>query len=197
MLTGAIVLAAGKASRFGSPKQLLELGGETLLDRACRIAMTSGCQPVLRVLGAHADLIQARACPEGVGTLFHPEWEDGMGSSLAAGLAKLLEGFPQLELVFVLLADQPLVSVELLATMKKRVIDEGASAVICDYGEATGPPVLFRKEQFGDVLVLSGDRGAKSVANACGAEEVPFEGGAWDIDYPENWERLKGELGTE
>jgi CTP:molybdopterin cytidylyltransferase MocA len=43
MRIGAVILAAGKASRFASPKQLLEIDGETLIDRACRTALEAGC----------------------------------------------------------------------------------------------------------------------------------------------------------
>src|SRR5712692_459157 len=52
----ALVMAAGASSRLGSPKQLVRLGAETLLERAVRVAREAGCSPVVVVLGALADV---------------------------------------------------------------------------------------------------------------------------------------------
>lgn len=188
MKVGAVVLAAGKGSRFGSPKQLLEMDGETLLDRACRTALEAGCDPVVRILGAHADLILERRCPEGVETLIYADWEKGMGSSLAAGLSHLLALCPELEAVFVLLPDQPSVTAELLETMKSGL--PRASVVWCGHRNVTGPPALFAREHFKELLSLDGDRGAKAVAARHQAAVMPFPEAVWDIDSPETWERF-------
>ena len=188
MKIGAVVLAAGKASRFGSPKQLLEIGGETLIDRACRTAIEAGCDPVLRVLGAHAEEILARPCSRRVETLVHAGWEEGMGSSLAAGVSNLLGREPELEAVVVMLADQPMVTMGLLEEMRSRLSE--ASVVLCDHGDATGPPALFGWQHFGELMELRGDRGAKAVAANHHAVLVAFEDAAWDIDSPEAWERF-------
>jgi molybdenum cofactor cytidylyltransferase len=192
MKTGAVILAAGKASRFGSPKQLLEVDGETLLDRACRTALEAGCGPVVRIVGAHADLILERRCPEEVETLIHADWEKGMGSSLAAGVSKLLALCPDLEAVFVLLTDQPSVTVELLETMKSGL--QRASIVWCGHRNVTGPPALFAREHFQELLALDGDRGAKAVAARHQAAVIQFPEAAWDIDSPETWERFLAKL---
>ncbi|MEK7949449.1 nucleotidyltransferase family protein [Luteolibacter soli] len=188
MKIGAVVLAAGKASRFGAPKQLLEIDGVSLIDRSCRTALEAGCGPVLRVLGAHAESILERPCPEGVETLVHAGWEEGMGSSLAAGVSDLLERAPELEVVVVMLADQPMVTVRLLEEMRGRLCE--ASIVLCDHGEATGPPALFGAQHFAELMALRGDRGAKAVAVNHRTVTVPFTDAAWDIDSPEAWERF-------
>jgi len=188
MKIGAVILAAGKASRFGSPKQLLEANGETLIDRACRTALEAGCDPVLRVLGAHAEAILERPCPEHVETLVHAGWEEGMGGSLAAGVRDLLERAPELDAVFVMLADQPMVTTGLLEKMQARLSETGI--VLCDHGDATGPPALFAKQHFDELMALHGDRGAKAVAANHHAALVVFPDAAWDIDSPEAWERF-------
>lgn len=184
MKIGAVILAAGKASRFGSPKQLLKIHGETLIDRACRTALAAGCDPVLRLLGAHADRIMEQPSPDGVETFVHQGWEEGMGSSLAAGVSRLLELRPDLDALFVLLADQPMVSAALLKTMQSR----SDSVVWCDYSNATGPPALFRRPHFEELISLTGDRGARSVAANHRAGTVAFPEAARDIDSPEAWE---------
>ena len=188
MKIGAVVLAAGQASRFGSPKQLLEIHGETLIDRACRTAQEAGCHPVLRLLGAHAEMILERPCPAGVETFVHDGWEEGMGSSLAAGVARLLELCPELDAVFVLLADQPMTTATLLKSMEAGL--QKASIVWCDHSNVKGPPALFERKHFEELQALQGDRGAKAVAANHPTASVPFPDAAWDIDSPEAWEKF-------
>ncbi len=188
MKVGAVILAAGKASRFGSPKQLLEFKGETLIDRACRTAMEAGCQPVLRVLGSHGEKIIARPCPDRVETFVHPAWEEGMGSSLAAGVSRLLELAPDLDGIFVLLADQPMIAPSLLKTMILEL--QKTSVVWCIQSNITGPPALFARIHFEELLALRGDRGAKAVAKNHEAATVAFPRARWDIDSPEAWDQF-------
>jgi molybdenum cofactor cytidylyltransferase len=192
MKIGALVLAAGKASRFGSPKQLLEIDGVALVDRACQTALAAGCDPVLRVIGAHAEEILARECPAKIWTFHHAAWEEGMGSSLASGVAHLLDLSPELDGVLVLLSDQPAVTVGLLESMFEEMEKPEISIVLCDHGDTTGPPSFFAAKHFEPLMALGGDQGAKGIASKCPEEiaEVPFPEGAWDIDSPDNWARF-------
>src|SRR5690606_12671689 len=80
---GRVVPAAGAGARLGTPKALLEFGGERLVDRGVRLLQEGGCHPVVVVLGAAT--VQVR----GAVTVRNPDWRSGMGSSLRAGLAAL------------------------------------------------------------------------------------------------------------
>jgi molybdenum cofactor cytidylyltransferase len=135
---------------------------------------------MLRLLGAHAETILKRPCPAGVGTFVHPGWEQGIGSSLAAGVSRLMEICPDLDAVFVLLADQPMVTVGLLGRMQAGL---RMSSVVC----CEGPPALFARSHFEELQALQGDRGAKAVAANHPATVVPFPDAAWDIDSPAAW----------
>ncbi|RYD24171.1 MAG: nucleotidyltransferase family protein [Verrucomicrobiaceae bacterium] len=188
MKIGAVVLAAGGARRFGSPKQLPEIEGETLVDRACRTALEAGCAPVLRVLGAHAEKILERACPAGTGTFVHSRWDEGMGSTLAAGTSRLLELEPELDAILVLLADQPVVTVGLLKELEAGLPQ--ATVVWCRHADINGPPALFSREHFDELRNLQGDRGAKAIAAKHAAATVLFPDAGWDIDSPETWQRF-------
>lgn len=197
MKTAALILAAGGATRFGGPKQLLEIDGETLVDRACRIALEAGCGPVLRVLGARAGEILMRPEPAGVSTLVHVHWEEGMGGSLAAGVRRLLEIDLDCEAAFILLADQPLVSPHLLAEMRARLAAP-VSMVLCRYGDGGGPPALFGRRHFPELAALSGDRGAKSLVGKHPAAVAwhPFPEGACDIDTPDAWNHYRSTMSS-
>jgi molybdenum cofactor cytidylyltransferase len=162
----------------------------TLLDRACRTAQAAGCNPVTRVVGGHVAEILSRPCPAGITTLFHAQWEDGMGSSLAAA-ARIIALAPEFDALFVLLPDQPLVTPALLDSMLARLRDP-ISIVLCDHGEATGPPALFHRRHFAALASLQGDQGAKAIAakHPSALATVAFPEGALDIDTPEAWERF-------
>jgi molybdenum cofactor cytidylyltransferase len=190
---GAIILAAGAASRFGAAKQLLEIDGETLVDRACRVAAESGCQPIVRMLGAGADEIRQRPVDRAVITLINEEWQRGMGSTLAMAIAELEHRAPACEAVLVLLCDQPLIDAAMLRQMIDRLEQPEISIVIADHGEATGPPALFHRCHFPELKLLTGDRGAKLVANQHPGTlaTVSMPEARWDIDSQELWNEFQ------
>lgn len=192
MKIGAIILAAGAASRFGRPKQLLELGGEILVDRACRLATEAGCSPVVRVLGANADQIQQGSNDDRVVTVVNEKWADGMGGSLARGMEALLAAAPDADGVIILLCDQPAVNPSILDTLVASL--RRASIVLSDCGESTGPPAAFGRVHFPELLALSGDRGAKAIATAHpeSVATIAFPEGRWDIDSEAEWVKFLG-----
>jgi CTP:molybdopterin cytidylyltransferase MocA len=83
-----VLLAAGQGSRFGQPKALVELDGQTLAERGVRMLQAGGADPILIVTGA-APVVLAPA--DQVHTVYNGEWRTGMGSSLRAALRALSE----------------------------------------------------------------------------------------------------------
>jgi CTP:molybdopterin cytidylyltransferase MocA len=73
---------------MGRPKALVELAGEPLIVRALRTLTEGGATPVVVVLGARADDVRV-LLPAGVSAVEAPDWREGMGASLRAGLAAL------------------------------------------------------------------------------------------------------------
>lgn len=152
-----LLLAAGEGSRLGRPKATLELDGERLVDRGVRTLRDGGCSPVLVVAGAaQIEVIGAVVVP-------NPDWRDGMGSSLRAGLAALPPACPA---VVIALVDQPLVTPAAVA----RLIDAygaGAGIAVATYGGARRNPVLLRAEHFAGVAeAATGDQGARGYLRA-------------------------------
>ena len=84
-----MVLAAGASTRLGEPKQLVMLGGESLLERAVRMAREAGCSPVVVVLGSSAASIEAGCALENVIVVVNEDWADGMGRSIGVGIGTL------------------------------------------------------------------------------------------------------------
>jgi len=65
--------------------------------------------------------------------------------------------------------------------------------VTCNYGEAVGPPALFHRSLFNELMQLKGDAGARKIIEQHKDEvaTVPFAKGNIDIDTEEDYEALK------
>jgi molybdenum cofactor cytidylyltransferase len=191
----AIILAAGASRRLGRPKQLLELDGETLLARTIRMAREGGADPVLVVLGADAQAISAAAPLNEVVTVMNPEWQEGMGSSLRAGVRALLSCCCDAPGAILLVCDQPRLDAahirKLLESFEK---SSGAAAVASVYSGARGIPAVFPCGLFRRLLAIEGDKGARGILAdpRCAIAEVPFAGGEIDIDSPDDVGYLAG-----
>lgn len=194
---GAVVLAAGASSRMGEPKQLLRLGGETLLRRALRAAFEGGCRPVVVVLGARAEELRAEAVWGGAHVVFNEAWAEGMGSSIRCGLGALLDatGEALLEAAVLMLCDQPFVDGEVIGRLVETYRAGGARLVASRYGVegARGVPALFDCTLFPELLELDGAEGAKGVIkrHACEAAYVAAPAAAFDVDTPDDYRALK------
>lgn len=186
MRLGAIVLAAGAGRRFGGPKALVTFNGELLVERAVRTAVDGGCDPLIVVIGSHANEILARANLGDAHPVLAENWAEGMGASLRAGLAAA-EAL-DCDGVAVLLADQPRIGSEALRRLGA-AWQSGAVAAVATYdGGRRNPAVLDRSvwEAVRDAAV--GDIGARGWMREHSdlVVEVPCDGtgDAVDIDTP-------------
>jgi CTP:molybdopterin cytidylyltransferase MocA len=169
-MVAAVVLAAGAATRFGSPKQRLLL--EPVLERV----RASSVDDVVVVLGAHEVETDARV-------VRCPEWERGPGASLRCGLRALPEAA---EAAVVVLADGP----DLDPAAVDRVLgawrDTGAEVLAANYGGGRSHPVLIARSAWSRIP----DEGARPL----GAVLVECDdlGAPGDVDFADELpERLK------
>ena len=193
--TGLILLAAGGSTRLGQPKQLLPFAGRTLLRHAAETAVDSGCAPLIAVLGADADRMRQEFDGLPAFTLLeNPDWRDGMASSLRCGIAALTTSADPVEAVVVLLCDQPFVTPSLLQTLvAARAGGDFAAAVSVYESGASGPPCIFARRLFPDLLALRGAEGARQVLRGLPKEavvRVAFPEGDQDVDTVGDWERV-------
>lgn len=157
-----LLLAAGAGRRMGRPKALVELAGRPLLLGALDALRAGGCAPLFVVLGAAADEV-AELVPGDVRTVLAPDWAEGMGASLRAGLDALaaLTGSPA-PAALVHLVDLPGVgaaAIERLASASAAGPDVLARAA---YGGIPGHPVLLGRSHWAGVRAAArGDAGAR------------------------------------
>jgi len=134
-----LLLAAGAGSRLGTPKALVEVGGEPLVARGVRVLRLGGCAPVAVVVGAAATQVAAAARSVNAEVVDNPTWASGMGSSLRAGLEALAG---RAAAAVVALVDQPGVEPEVIRRLR-RAWGAGATIAAAAYDGRQGNPVLL------------------------------------------------------
>ena len=190
--TAVIVLAAGEGSRMrqsGVPKQLLDIAGQPLIRRVAENALASACHPVVVVVGAHAAAIRQALSGCAVQIVENPRWQEGMGTSIQAGLSALP---PAVDCAILTLGDQPLITASLLDQLIRLHADTGKPIVTAEYAGTVGVPVLFARQYFPALMSLEPDKGCKGVIlkNRANAATMACPEAEADIDTPEDYTRL-------
>jgi len=179
---GAVILAAGESRRFGSPKQLAEVDGRTLLDHVSATARASGLDPIVAVVPTW---LARPSCGEWLRWIANPQPELGMSHSLRIGLKALTHA----KAAVILLGDQPRVAA---ATIAKLLAARGDRPIVAaKAGGVLAPPVLIERSHFEVAKTLRGDQGLRDVLR--GSPElvtpVPVAAHAGDIDTPDDLNR--------
>lgn len=178
-----LVLAAGGGRRLGGrPKALLQHRGRPLVEHAVGVLRAAGCTRIHVVLGARADAVRERAELEGCVLVENPEWEQGMGTSLRAGLDSLSGTGARAALVS--LVDQPGIGPEAAGRVLAAYRGE-TSLVSAAYDGVRGHPVLFGRAHWAGIAeTATGDRGARAYLKAhepavtlveCGDVAQPYD----------------------
>lgn len=180
----AIVLAAGASHRLGTPKQLVRLRSETLLERAVRVAFEAGLEPVLGVLPAGLLIDPA---PVGMVSVVNHEADEGIASSIRTGVRALAARSPDCSGAVLLACDQPAVT----ASHVRELAHGDADVVASGYSGRKGVPAYLPRAFFDTLLALRGDLGARDILRD--ARVIPLPGGELDIDTLQDLERARRE----
>jgi CTP:molybdopterin cytidylyltransferase MocA len=172
-LIGAVVLAAGAATRFGGPKQRLLL--PRVLDRLGR----SPVDEIVVVGGAYE--LEA----PGVRVVACPDWQRGMGASLRCGLAALP---PETEAVVVVLADGPNLAPEAVERVVAAWRAGAGEVVAASYEGERGHPVVLSRSTW-ERVPDEGMRGLPAALVPC--DDVGTPG---DVDTADDIGRLRPPL---
>jgi molybdenum cofactor cytidylyltransferase len=188
--TGLVLLAAGSSSRMGTPKQLLDFDGKPLIRHAAEVALASGCNPVVVVLGSRSPEIRTAIADLDLVIKDNPDWQQGMGTSIHAGVEMLDD--QQVDGLILALADQPEITAPALKNLAATHFATGQPIVASQYADTVGVPVYFSREFFPHLLALKPDQGCKALilSNAEKTIRLACPEAEADIDTPEDYERL-------
>lgn len=186
----ALVLAAGASRRMGCAKALLPVNSGTLLDHAIGQARLLG-GPVTVVAGGWYPLVRYRCRSYPSAWLVAREWREGMSASLKAGVASL---GPGVKGVFVVLLDQPLIPPEAMLELAEMARKNPSQPAAADLQGKPGAPAYIPRRLWSEIMALEGDRGAAAVLARHGATRLAMIGAGMDVDSPEDWRRISGEL---
>lgn len=188
--TAGIILAAGRSTRYGAPKQVLEWKGKPFVRQVAETALQAGLWPVVIVTGSHAAEVESCLKDLPVKVIHNPNYQQGQSTSIQAGLQTLPQNIGAA--VF-LLADQPQIPVEVIRALVDSHTQEMQSIhapLVLEDRRAN--PVLFDRDTFPDLLQLTGDIGGRAIFSKYKVEYIPWHDDILllDVDNPEDYQRL-------
>jgi molybdenum cofactor cytidylyltransferase len=193
----AVVLAAGRSTRMGAVnKMLAEIGGKPLVRIAAEQALASRAKPVIVVTGHERERVEAALAGLSVRFVHNPDYADGLGTSLKAGIAAVPE---DADGAIVCLGDMPQVDAALIDKLIAAFDPErGALVVVPSIDARRGNPVVWSRRFFHDLMSIDGDIGARhlisSYAEAVAEVPVVGAGALTDVDTPESLSAVKAEI---
>ncbi|MDJ0948395.1 MAG: molybdopterin-binding/glycosyltransferase family 2 protein [Alphaproteobacteria bacterium] len=184
----ALILAAGQSRRMGAVNKLLaEVDGVPMVARVADAVLAGAADPVVVVTGHEADQVRAVLAGRALRMVHNPDYEEGLSTSLKAGLAALP---PEADGVLVCLGDMPRVSTAVLDRLIA-AFDPAQGRAICVpvYHGKRGNPVLWARRFFAEMQAVAGDVGARHLigehADQVAEVEMSDSGVLIDVDSPE------------
>jgi len=180
-----ILLAAGESRRWGADNKLLApIGGKPMVRRTAEMILASSVRPVLVVTGHEAAGVQAALAGLLVSFRHAPDFAEGMAASLRTGIGALAADCTG---ALICLGDMPFVRPDTLDRLAG--FHSGQAAIFPTYEGKRGNPVLLARSLFADIMLLTGDEGARTILRAIPDQvaELPVDdpGILRDVDRPD------------
>jgi molybdenum cofactor cytidylyltransferase len=188
-----LILAAGSSSRMGRTKQLLTVGGKTLLETLLVEALKSRLHRIFLVIGHEADKIRASLKPHldhpRLEIIENPDYPFGISSSILAGLAAAEEGHDHL---MILLGDMPFIRADLVDRFLEAFLASGRPLGAVLVKGRRSHPVIFSRGLYAELSRLRGDQGARDLFHSHAGEafHFPADYDDRDIDTPEDYAEI-------
>jgi molybdenum cofactor cytidylyltransferase len=192
---GAVILAAGKSSRFragggSNPTKLVaKLDGKPIVRRVVEAALAAKARPIVVVTGYARESVEAAIADCEIGLAFNPKFASGLASSLSVGLSAMPRDVAG---VIVLLGDMPQVGAPLIdALIDAFLARKDTLAAVPLHEGRRGNPVLLSQKLFERAMRLTGDEGARRLIGALSASqlvevEASDTDATFDIDTPDD-----------
>jgi len=184
-----VILAAGRASRFGSPKQLAEYNGKPLLQIAIDLCLGKHIKPLVSLGAYFEEIVGCESLKLDECSIIRiKNWSKGLSFSIAESIEKV-QGCSSNKGVLFLLADQPMIRGSDFDLLSEAISNNPEAIVCAKYSDSVGVPAYFPETCFEQLKNIQGDRGAKAVIERFEHIAVLLNGPLIDIDTVEDIER--------
>lgn len=189
----AVLLAGGPSTRLGRPKQLVQVGGESLVRRTARLLLGLEPASVTVVTGCEAARVTSELEGLAVRVVYNRDWAQGMGASINAGARSLREGADG---VLVTVCDQWRVEQDDLNRLAACWSSDISRICVANWKEGdafvSGPPVIFPRKLIPELKSMQPERGARQLVDRYMdlVEYVEIQNAAFDLDRPEDLAKL-------
>lgn len=191
---GGIVLAAGRSTRMGKPKPLLDANGQSFLAACIGTLLNAGCESVVAVVASEEEAAAARKA--GSRVAWNQAEDAEQIDSLRIGLKALdRETMEQASAALVLPVDHPLVTAGTVTALLRSAGEHHAAVIRPLYQEQPGHPTVFPRSFWARLCDDDLPDGARSVIEDAEVVDVPVEdaGVIADIDTPDAYREHFGE----
>ena len=143
-------------------------------------------------MGANAHLIEEAHKSAEVEFVINPDWENGMGSSIAVAVNHLMNNTGEVNGILFMLADQPLVDYEHLNKLIAKFKSVPESIIASEYEKRAGVPAIFSQSYFSQLSRLGARAGAQTIIELNMKEVATVNLGekSIDIDTKEEYRNL-------
>ncbi len=193
--TAAVILSAGLSSRMGAFKPLLSFGSETALERVIRAFAEGGVADIIVVCGHLADDIRKAVAQTPAKTVFNPDFNDSMFTSVLTGIRALpesIDGF------FVHPVDIPLITGHVIRQLIRTFAKNPHGLIYPCYQGQCGRPPLIPVDLREIILAADGSRGLRGIlagySDRITTVDVGEDGILWDMDKWADYQRLLGSV---
>jgi molybdenum cofactor cytidylyltransferase len=189
----AVVLAAGRSSRMGEPKPLLELDGQSFIERAVHTLRDGGCRVVVAVVNEDADWTARLADVTGALVVLNDHPEAEQIDSLRLALPHIPDDAAG---ALVLPVDHPKVRTETVAALIDAFRAQPAPIVRPTHRGRPGHPTLFARTLFTEMMQGDLPHGARSVIERHERDvrdiDVDDPGVVVDVNTPDDYRDVAG-----
>jgi len=189
-----LIMAAGQSSRMNGIKQLLPWKGTTLLQHTINTILDIQKDKVFVVLGANANIIEEALTlsSQPITCITNETWQNGLGSSIACGVAHILKQEQDIDGILICLADQPLLTSSYYKELIRVFTSNEVPIVATRYPNKSGVPAIFKTEIAQELIHLKEDHGARYMMSKYKETLLALDAGDQivDIDTPETYKRI-------
>ena len=180
----AVILAAGGSTRLGQPKQLVKYRGKALILRTVHLARLSVGGPVIVVLGDQQQRMRSllRRHDRRLTIVNNADWQQGLATSLQAGLKRVPR---TTNAALILLVDQAKLGASDISRLISGWCKRPGKPAAAAYLGTAGAPAVIPRSRFGEVFLLDGDAGARSLLHRLSEVSlVDMPAAGFDVDTP-------------